>query len=157
MEHFRSTLATTAIAVFGLVVAGYSLHSGHDAVQARPVAVAAQPAAWTDPPARLSATETTGTIRTDLRGAAISAPQQVAAMPPVAAPLPGPMAEASEPLRKPVSARRSKANERAAHRSARLRHAALARTAAVERAAPATAQSAQAAPAAASRIATAEA
>jgi hypothetical protein len=163
MEHFRSTLATTAIAVFGLAMAAHSLHPGNDAVQthpARPVAAAVEPAAWTDPPAHLSAPETTGAIRTDLRStapagalpSAVPAPQQAAVMPPVASPLPGEMAGPSEPLRKTVAARRTRANERAAHRSARLRHAALARTAAVERTAPPAAQSVQAAPAASSRI-----
>ncbi|MBE7243948.1 MAG: hypothetical protein INR63_03280 [Actinomycetospora chiangmaiensis] len=161
MEHFRSTLATTAIAVFGLAVAAYTLHSGDDAVQARPVAAAVQPAAWTDPPARLSATETTGAIRTDLRGsapaearaAAIPAPQEATVMPPVASPLPGAMADASEPLRKPVAARRTRAQERAAHRSARLRHAALARASAADRTAAAGPRTMQAAaPAASSRI-----
>ncbi|MBE7244551.1 MAG: hypothetical protein INR63_06345 [Actinomycetospora chiangmaiensis] len=164
MEHFRSTLATTAIAVFGLAVAAHSLHpSNRDVLTTppRPVAAVAQPAAWTDPPARLAAPETTGAIRTDLRSvvpanplpSAVPAPQQAAVMPPLASPLPAEMAGSSEPLRKAVVARRPKGNERAAHRSARLRHAALARTAAVDRtAAPAAPQAVQAAPAAASRI-----
>jgi len=164
MEHFRSTLATTAIAVFGLVVAARSLHPGIAEPQAGPIRpVAAAPVAWTDPPARVAAPETTGTIRADARAdaratsddlpRAVPAPQRVAVMPPgamPALPLPGEMAGPAEPLRKTAMARRPRASERAAHRNTRLRHAALARTATADRAAvaPAAPQSTPAAPAA---------
>ena len=53
MEHFKSTIATTAIAAFGLVAAAHILHPGNferTAYPSRPVAtVAAQ--AWVTPPA----------------------------------------------------------------------------------------------------------
>ncbi|MDP4022806.1 hypothetical protein Q8W71_09250 [Methylobacterium sp. NEAU 140] len=58
MEHYASTLATTAAAVFGLVAAAQILHPAHFEHPARaPRAVVAQaPApAWTDPPARSAA------------------------------------------------------------------------------------------------------
>ncbi|MCJ2054196.1 hypothetical protein [Methylobacterium sp. J-070] len=167
MEHFRSTLATTAIAVLGLVVAARSLHPGNYEVQtppARPVAVAALPVAWTDPPARIAAPETTGTLRSDLRlsgvqdglPSAVPAPQQAAVIPPGTRSDPafaGEISGAAEPARKGVAAYRPKGSERAARHHARLRHAALARTASVERAAAAPAAGpAQAPPASSARI-----
>jgi hypothetical protein len=152
MEHYRSTLSATAIAVFGLVTAAHVLHPGNYEVQTRPArpatvsAVSAGPVAWVDPPARISTPETTGTIQPNARATdgmnAVPAlpPAQVAALVPSAAlstpPLP------AETPRKVVAVHRGRMAERGQHRSVRLRHAALARTAQADRsaAAPATAQ-----------------
>jgi hypothetical protein len=164
MEHYRSTLATTAIAVFGLVVAAHSLHPGNYEVQtrpARPAVAVATPVAWTDPPARIAAPETTGTLRAAETApalpSAVPAPQLAAVVPPVATPappLPREMTSAAEPARRAAVAYRSRRFEHAPRRIARLRHATLARTAQADRAsvAPQVARPAQAAPASASRI-----
>ena len=57
MEHFKSTIATTAIAAFGLVAAAHILHPGNferTTYPSRPVAtVASHAAAWVNPPAML--------------------------------------------------------------------------------------------------------
>ncbi|WP_286964560.1 hypothetical protein [Methylobacterium sp.] len=136
MEHYRSTLGTTAVAVFGLVAAAHILHPGNYEVQtrpARPVVTAAAPvapAAWVNPPAHASAPETTGAL------AAGPTPQIAAAVPSTAmptAPLPAEMARPAEPLRKAVATHRPKGAERGSRRAARLRHAALERTAQSDR------------------------
>ncbi|MGC5780228.1 hypothetical protein [Methylobacterium sp. NFXW15] len=64
MEHYRSTLTTTAIAVLGLVGAAHVLHPGNyerTHRQARVVAITREvlstPTIWTDPPRRLHASE----------------------------------------------------------------------------------------------------
>lgn len=64
MEHYRSTLAVTAIAVVGLVAAAHVLHPGNYERSdrgARVVMVAVEapskPTAWTDPPTKLSSSE----------------------------------------------------------------------------------------------------
>ena len=64
MEHYRSTLATNAIAVLGLVGAAHVLHPGNyerTGRQTRVVAIAREvpstPTIWTDPPHRLHASE----------------------------------------------------------------------------------------------------
>ncbi len=134
MEHYRSTLGTTAVAVFGLVVAAHILHPGNYEVQtrpARPVMAAAEPAAWTDPPARLAATETTGAL------AALTATRIAAVVPPAAVPapaLPAEMARPVEPSRKAAAFHRARAADRGTHRVARLRHATIVRTAQSDRA-----------------------
>ena len=116
---------------------------------------AVAPVAWADPPARVAAPETTGTLHArtpvDPLPSAMPAPQRVAVIPPDALPvppLPGGMAGSAEPLRA-KALHRPRRSERTAHRSPRLRQAALARQAAVDRAgfAPAVPQSSQAAPA----------
>lgn len=53
MEHFKSTIATTAIAAFGLVAAAHILHPGNfepTTYPSRPVATVANHA-WVNPPA----------------------------------------------------------------------------------------------------------
>lgn len=62
MEHYKSTLATAAVAAFGLVAAAHILHPGNYEDLPRhvraPVMSAAAPSgavAWVDPPARASA------------------------------------------------------------------------------------------------------
>lgn len=170
MEHYRSTLATTAIAVFGLVVAAHTLHPGNYEVQTRPARTVEAPvavpvaasAAWTDPPARIAGPETTGAIQraaeaTRTLPSAVPAPQLAAMIPPAATPalpLPREMADSAEPLRKAAAVHRLRGPERAARRFARLRHPPLARTAQADRAsvAPAAARPAQAAPETAARI-----
>ncbi|MGH1570636.1 hypothetical protein ACRAWG_08185 [Methylobacterium sp. P31] len=134
----------------------------------RPIAAATTPVApvaWTDPPARSGVPETTGAIRTSARAggsgsavpSAIPAPQLAAALPPAAAPalrLPEEIASPTGVPRKAVAVHRPKGSERNLRRMARLRHAALARTAQAERtvvSAPAP-QPAQAQPEASSRI-----
>lgn len=64
MEHYRSTLATTAIAAFGLLVAAHVLHPGNYERSERNVRVvvvadetAAMPTIWADPPNRLYGSE----------------------------------------------------------------------------------------------------
>lgn len=64
MEHYRSTLATTAIAAFGLLVAAHVLHPGNYERSERNVRVvvvadetAAVPTIWADPPHRLHGSE----------------------------------------------------------------------------------------------------
>ncbi|MCJ2115008.1 hypothetical protein MKK65_00025 [Methylobacterium sp. J-001] len=64
MEHYRSTLATTAIAAFGLLAAAHILHPGNYERQDRNVRVvvvanetAAMPRIWNDPPRRLHGSE----------------------------------------------------------------------------------------------------
>ena len=159
MEHLRLTLATTAIAVFGLVVAAHSLHSSNEGPPAAPArTIAATATAWADPPARATGPETTGALRSDARASALPSAmpslQPAVAVSPGAVPasqLPGETAaDSAGPSRKAIAAHRPRTSARAAHRSARLRSAKLARTAAVDRAAPAAPPPAQAA--SASRI-----
>jgi hypothetical protein len=64
MEHYRSTLATTAIAALGLFIAAHVLHPGNyerSAHRARVVTVSAEVAStstiWVDPPRRLHGSE----------------------------------------------------------------------------------------------------
>ena len=64
MEHYRSTLATTAIAAFGLLVAAHVLHPGNYERSERNVRVvvvaddtATVPTIWADPPHRLHGSE----------------------------------------------------------------------------------------------------
>lgn len=64
MEHYRSTLATAAIAAFGLLVAAHVLHPGNYERLERNVRVvvvtdgtAAGPTIWADPPHRLHGSE----------------------------------------------------------------------------------------------------
>jgi hypothetical protein len=145
MEHYRSTLATTACAVFGLVAAAHILHPGNYEVQTRParpavVAAAAAaptgPAAWVDPPARLAGPETTGAL-----AAAAPAPRIAAAIPAAALPadpLPAEMARSVEPPRKKAAHRLVRV-ERGQHRTARFRRDAIDRTAQADRAAAAAA------------------
>ena len=64
MERYRSTLATTAIAAFGLLVAAHVLHPGNYERSERNVRVvvvadetAAMPTIWADPPNRLHGSE----------------------------------------------------------------------------------------------------
>ncbi len=158
MEHYRSTLGTTAVAVFGLVAAAHILHPGNYEVQTRPArpavtdaAPVSKPAAapvtrsdWVDPPAKLAAPETTGAL------AAAPAPRVAATVPDTAmpaAPLPAEMARPAGPPRR-TAAHRAKGTERGVHRAARLRHAALVRTAESDRP-TVTAAAPQPAPAAA--------
>ncbi|WP_245297869.1 MULTISPECIES: hypothetical protein [Methylobacterium] len=144
MEHYRSTLGTTAVAVFGLVAAAHILHPGNYEVQTRPARPAVTDAApvtqsaWVDPPAKLAAPETTGAL------AAVPAPRVAAAVPATAmpaAPLPAEMARPAESPRK-TAAHRAKGTERGVHRAARLRHAAVVRTAESDRPAAAAPQTA---------------
>lgn len=64
MEHYRSTLATTAVAVAGLLVAAHVLHPGNYEQpdrRARVVTVAinapSTSTAWADPPGKLHGSE----------------------------------------------------------------------------------------------------
>ena len=127
MKHPRTILATTAIAVLGLVVAAQSFHANIDTAQARPAAIAApsvNPVAWVDPPARGGAPETTGPL-----ASVPPKPLVVAAIPPAPALVP------AVPPRRVVAVRRGKETEHARLRIAHQRRAAPARTAAVDPAA----------------------
>jgi hypothetical protein len=122
MEHYRSTLATTAIAVFGLVVAAHTLHPGNYEVQPRPVrteAAQAAPSTWMDPPARMAVTSRPEpTISETARAAAadLLTPRMAAALPPgaVTAPaLPSALVAPVEKARKTLVANRMKVADRA--------------------------------------------
>ncbi|MGT2478550.1 hypothetical protein ACU4GR_05920 [Methylobacterium oryzae CBMB20] len=140
------------------MAAAHILHPGNYEVQTRParpaltdaapvtkpVAAPVTRSAWVDPPAKLEAPETTGAL------AALPAPRVAAAVPAAAmpaAPLPAEMAPPAEPPRR-TAAHRGKGTERGVHRAARLRHAAVVRTAESDRPAVAAAPP-QPAPAAA--------
>ena len=159
MEHYKSTLATTAIAVFGLVVAAHTLHPGNYEVQPRVARIAAaptdpspEPSTWADPPARLAVSEG---VRSDPGLARpvspdLSAPQMAALLPPpgaVTAPaLPSALTVPAEKSGKALATHRSKLADRGTRRVARPRHAALARTAAIDPAVAAPAASPAPAP-----------
>jgi hypothetical protein len=125
MEHFKSTLATAAIAAFGLVTAAHVLHPGNferTTYPSRPVAtVAPQASAWVNPPASLPV------------AAPAEAPKPVAEM---VAPLPVAWTSATVPPveASPAPASRRKVSvahrHRVAQKQARLRQAELARPAA---------------------------
>lgn len=117
MEHFKSTIATTAIAAFGLVAAAHILHPGNferTTYPSRPVAtVAAQATSWTNPPA----------LQPVAKQAALPMPVKVEAPAPVAwtsakadAPSPAParLAEAAPEHRRKVGAHRRKVSQRPA-------------------------------------------
>lgn len=64
MEHYKSTLATTAVAAFGLLAAAHILHPGNYERPDRKVRVvvianetSAASTIWTDPPHRLHGSE----------------------------------------------------------------------------------------------------
>ncbi|MBE7203874.1 MAG: hypothetical protein INR70_39610 [Parafilimonas terrae] len=140
MEHFKSTLATAAIAAFGLVTAAHVLHPGNferTTYPSRPVAAVApqasapQVSAWVNPPASLPV------------AAPVEAPKPVAE---TVAPLPVAWTSATVP---PVEASPAPASRRkvsAAHRhrvaqkQACLRQAELARPAAETAPTPAAAK-----------------
>ncbi len=138
MEHYKSTLATAAIAAFGLVAAAHVLHPGNyerTTYPSRPVAtVALQDSSWVNPP---SAPPVAGvaSVAADRIATAKAEPVPVAW---TSATAPLRTAEASpapEPRRKVAHTRRHKV----AQRPARLAQADLSRPASppVE-AAPAT-------------------
>lgn len=131
MEHYRSTLATTAFAVFGLVAAAHIFHPGNYEAQPRPVrvpvAIATATPAWVDPPAdmRVAAVpnrtaDTPGTSETS----GLLAPRAMATLPPgeMTAPM-IPSAMASQPGR----GRKIAATQRRkiAQRTTRTRQASL--------------------------------
>lgn len=137
MEHFKSTIATTAIAAFGLVAAAHILHPGNferTTYPSRPVAtVAAQPApqAWVNPPAALAVSAPAPVVQAE-------APQPVPS--PVAwtsahaeAPAPIRTAEAAPEHRRKAGAHRRKLSQR----PAQVRQAALTQPAQPAAAAPA--------------------
>ncbi|MCJ2140216.1 hypothetical protein [Methylobacterium sp. E-066] len=140
MEHYRSTLATTAIAVFGLVVAAHTLHPGNYEAQTRPVRTVtapAEPSSWMDPPARVAGaskpeprvSETAAATPSDLLAPQMTAlPAGLATAPA----LPSEMIAPAQKSRTTLATHRSKAADRNTRHAARLRHAALARTATVE-------------------------
>ena len=118
MEHYKSTLATAAIAAFGLLAAAHVLHPGNyerTTYPSRPVAaVALQDSAWVNPPSALPVAE--GTSATADRIAAAKAEPVPVAWTSATAPLR--TAEASpapEPRRKVAHARRHKVAPRQAH------------------------------------------
>ncbi|MCJ2125324.1 hypothetical protein [Methylobacterium sp. J-077] len=140
MEHYKSTLATTAIAVFGLVVAAHTLHPGNYEVQPRVARIAVAPAGsstWMDPPARMAGVSKPEARMSEIARATSSdllAPQMTAlpAGAVTAAALPSEMIAPAEKSRTALTAHRPKLADRSPRRMARLRHAALARTAAAE-------------------------
>ncbi|MFC6789803.1 hypothetical protein ACFQE0_09360 [Methylobacterium komagatae] len=138
MEHFKSTIATTAIAAFGLVAAAHILHPGNferTTYPSRPVAtVASQATSWTNPPA----------LQPVAKQAELPAPVKVEAPAPVAwtsakadasSSAPARLAEASPDPRRKAGAHRRKVSQRPAP----VRQAALERPAQPVAAAPAPA------------------
>lgn len=138
MEHYRSTLATTAVAVFGLVAAAHILHPGNYEAQPRPVrapmAVAADATAWVDPPAELRAAGAPPNRAADVPAPSdvpvlsdvpgLLAPRMLAVLPPgatMAPPLPSAMASPPGRERKVAATPR----RRVAQRAARSRQASL--------------------------------
>lgn len=125
MEHFKSTIATTAIAAFGLVAAAHILHPGNyerTTYPSRPVAtVAAQPApqAWVNPPASPVVSVAAPVIQAE-------APQ----------PVPAPVAWTSARVEAPAPVRTAEAvpeahRKRGAHRRKLSQHPAPVRQAAL--------------------------
>ena len=142
MEHYKSTLATAAIAAFGLLTAAHVLHPGNyerTTYPSRPVAaVAPQAAAWVNPPANLPVAEAAPAV--EARVEARPEPIPVAW---TSAQAPLRMTEASpvsEPKRKMARARR----HTVAQRQARVRQAELTRPAAQPAEAAPAVQKAQA-------------
>ena len=140
MEHFKSTIATAAIAAFGLVAAAHILHPGNferTTYPSRPVATVAAPAtSWTNPPVLQPVAEQAALP--------VPVPVKVEAPAPVAwtsakadAPSPAParLAEAAPELRRKAGAHRRKVSQRPAP----VRQAALERPAQPVAAAPAPA------------------
>ena len=129
MEHYKSTLATAAIAAFGLVTAAHVLHPGNyerTTYPSRPVAaVAPQAAAWVNPPATLPVAEAAAPAAAPVpaREAAIASEPVPVAWTSATVPLRAEASPTLEPRRKIVNVRRHKA----AQRQARLRQAELAR------------------------------
>ena len=156
MEHIRSTLATTAAAVLGLVVAAHVLHPGNFEEQQRPakrpdaVAMAPAPATvWTDPPAASRGVATP----TAVAGADASSAPRATVAPPLEAmmtpALPQEMTAPRARARKAIRAARS-GDGSAVRRVARSRQGAPVRVAAATSPDPAT--SAEAGKPAGSRI-----
>lgn len=125
MEHFKSTIATTAIAAFGLVAAAHILHPGNferTTYPSRPVAtVDSQAAAWVSPPAALPVVKEAA--------AAKAGPAPATTPAPVPAPVAWTSAQAEAPVRTeatPEHHRRAAAHHRKlAQRHAPLRQASL--------------------------------
>lgn len=114
MEHFKSTIATTAIAAFGLLAAAHILHPGNferTTYPSRPVATVA-PQAWANPPAAPAVAVAAPVLKAE-------APQPVPA--PVAwtsvqvePPAPVRTAEAAPEHRRKAGAHRHKLSQRSA-------------------------------------------
>lgn len=145
MEHFKSTLATTAFAVLGLVAAAHILHPGNYEAQVRParppVVIAASTAAWIDPPADLRVAAASPTRAADASGAGVMsglvAPRMIADLPAaemMAPTVPGAMAAAmpAQPERGRKSAA-SASRRKVVQRAARTRQASLDRGVIAER------------------------
>lgn len=130
MEHFKSTIATTAIAAFGLFAAAHILHPGNferTTYPSRPVAtVAVQATSWTNPPA----------LEPVAKQAELSVPVKVEAPAPApvawtsakadaSSPAPARLADAAPELRRKAGAHRRKVSQRPAP----VRQAALERPA----------------------------
>ena len=135
MERYKSTLATAAVAAFGLVAAAHILHPGNYEDLPRhvrnPIAAVEGPIstmAWVDPPARASALDALSNAVITTAQAAEGRPiapqliaSELAASKPVAS-----LAPASpEQLRKFVAPRRHKMAQRRTH----MRQASLTRSA----------------------------
>ncbi|MCJ2014063.1 hypothetical protein [Methylobacterium sp. J-076] len=129
MEHFKSTIATAAIAAFGLIAAAHVLHPGNyerTTYPSRPVAaVAPKAVSWINPPAM-------STLGPEARLAVAARAETMPESVPVAwtsaraeAPAPARTAEAApEPSRKAGTHRRKLAQRPAPVRQAALDHTA---------------------------------
>lgn len=123
MEHYRSTLATTAVAVFGLVAAAHILHPGNYQAQPRPLrppaAVAIAAPAWADPPADLRVAAAPPSRTSDVPGSSdtfgLLAPRMAAALAPgerMAPALPSTIASQPGRARKAAATQRRKVVQR---------------------------------------------
>lgn len=139
MEHYRSTLATTAAAVFGLVAAAHVLHPGNYEARPRPVrapmAVETAATAWVDPPAELRVAAAPPNRAADVPASSdvpgLLAPRMLAALPPGAMMAPTlPSAMAAQPGRERKVA--ATPRRKLAQRTTRSRQASLDRGTVVE-------------------------
>ena len=148
MEHYKSTLATTAAAVFGLVAAAHVLHPGNYEMQPRqaqaPIVASTGPTAWVDPPSDLRAAAVPVTRTADASGPAggpsapsLLAPRMTAALPSgatMAPTLPSTMAQPPARVQKAAALQRRKVVQRARTRQASLDRGSVAAASAEPRA-----------------------
>lgn len=134
MEHYTSTLATTAVAVFGLVAAAHILHPGNYEMQPRParppVAVSSAATAWVDPPKEMRITAAPVVRVSDASGPAgalgapsLLSPRMVAVLAPgaiMAPTLSSTMAQPPVRVQKAAAVQRRKIVQRARTRQASL-------------------------------------
>lgn len=134
MEHYKSTLATAAVAAFGLLAAAHILHPGNYQDLPRQVRASAVNAeapsstmSWVDPPERTGAVSAiSSAVITSAQAAearSASAPASIAPEPAASKQVAQEAQVSTEPMRKSEALRRQKV----AQRRARVHQAALVR------------------------------